>query len=246
MKTPGVKKTFATIMLVGCALGVWIWSSQTGSEERKVEGTSQVGQKSEQTVSKADRAVASAPKTAVSTEVQAGARFQWAPQTKAAIEEFANLSEKVFSNSDEQMRRSELLMNPEYVRNIGDYLLKVPREEVQNQIYDQSLEFLVEALKLGSNEALTQIERVIADQQVENGKLPLEQRKFLGETKGELLYQYAALNSVSSKGGSAGNQTEQQIASLIPGPVTQKIWNQVLQALDANFAESQRELAETH
>ena len=103
---------------------------------------------------------------------------------------------------------------------------------------------MVEALKLGSTEALTQVERVIADPQVENTKLPLAQRKFLGETKGELLYQYAALNSVDGRSGSE-NATERQIAALVPGPATQKIWNQVLRELANNYAESKRELAET-
>lgn len=174
----------------------------------------------------------------------ADSRFQWQPQTKAAIEEFSNLSEKVFSNPEEQMRRSELLMNPDFVQNIGDYLLKSSNDEVQETVHDQSVDFLVEALKLGSTEALTQVERVIADPQVENTKLPLAQRKFLGETKGELLYQYAALNSVDGRSGSE-NATERQIAALVPGPATQKIWNQVLRELANNYAESKRELAET-
>lgn len=167
---------------------------------------------------------------AQSTESIQPSHFEWYPSAQEAVIEFSELSEKVFPNPDETMRKSEILMNADFLRNIADYLLTGNNVELKNQAVDM----IVAAMKMGSPEASAQAERIISDGQIEDSRLPASVRQNMAETKGEILSEFAAL----------GEANEAKVPSMLPGKVSQKIWRNVQEFHNQNERESQKELGE--
>jgi len=66
--------------------------------------------------------------------------------------------------------------------------------------------------------ALAVIKEIILDQNIENDSISMDLRTFFGESKAELLYHASSLYPDEFK----------NIKSVLPGPVTQKIWLNVL------------------
>jgi hypothetical protein len=92
---------------------------------------------------------------------------------------------------------------------------------------DSAVDFLLAALKDGDKTfAETTIINIIKDGQVEDGALAMDQREMLAGLKGELLFH----------GSSISPQGFQNITSVLPGPVSLRIWQNV-QARQSQYAE---------
>ena len=92
---------------------------------------------------------------------------------------------------------------------------------------DSAVDFLLAALKEGDRDfAESTILNVIKDAQVENSALQMDQREVLASLKGELLFHGSAIRPASF----------QNIASILPGPVSLRIWQNV-QAKQAQYLE---------
>jgi hypothetical protein len=98
-----------------------------------------------------------------------------------------------------------------------------------------ALDLLLESFQRGDRAtSLEVIQSLIQDQQVENGQLPQSIRETLAGIKGELLYNAVAL---------APQEFKSTVQNL-PGPVSQRIWQNVQEKHRQNLAESQLEAQE--
>ncbi|MEZ0391979.1 MAG: hypothetical protein ACAH59_07185 [Pseudobdellovibrionaceae bacterium] len=158
------------------------------------------------------------------------------PSLQAELRELQIIKAKPFPTAAEQEKKKSLLKNSEFLRSLGETLRNV--HLMQDPQYETSenaaLDFLMEALQSGDQKTALEVSKqLIQDPQVENDKLPQELREILAGIKGEILY-HATSIAPSSLG---------PIESLLPGPVSQRIWENVQNEQRSNLAESQRELA---
>ncbi len=165
------------------------------------------------------------------------AQIGWTPEVKAQLQSFQNLQLKSVMTPDEEKARLEMLKDGDLIAKIAVTLRsraaqKDPQyEEKQNEAID----FLVEALKEGNEQAATDaIWDQIRDNQVEDMNIPLKERQVLAGIKGELLYHATALRP----------DTFQDVDMDLPGPVSQKIWQNVQEQHRANLEGSQLEVDE--
>lgn len=137
---------------------------------------------------------------------------------------------KVFMSETEKTLRKSFLNDGRMLMALGEYLKTVSidtadTEEARNNATD----LLLEAVQTEKSEAAEQaLQSVIMDEQIENENLDLEARKSLANTKAEVLYHWSAMDPARSE----------QIQSWLPGPVSEKIWQNVRQAQNQNLAES--------
>lgn len=151
------------------------------------------------------------------------------------LQQFKTIQAKIFKSDEEQKNLKQMMTDSTYIRQLGDYLRdiqSVNKEEFkanQNTVID----FLVEALNSGEVHAAEQaILDVIKDTQVEDEKLSMNTRELLGGVKADLLYQSSAIRP----------EFAEQFARILPGPVSQKIWENVKRQQEENLALSEIEL----
>jgi hypothetical protein len=153
------------------------------------------------------------------------------------LKNFKALQVKVFRNKEDEKKWKKLISDSKYISELSAYLKDLPKLDPQEFKNNQNavIDLLVEALRGGDSAAAEQaILDVIKDAQVEDEKLAQSSRELLAGVKAELLYQ-----SSSIKPKLAG-----QFESLLPGPVSQKIWKNVQQQQADNLALSEAELQE--
>ena len=96
---------------------------------------------------------------------------------------------------------------------------------------DVAVDILLDALKDGDSRAAEEaLREVVKDEQVEDGTLSGGVREQLAGVKAEVLYQWSAMVPSGAS----------ELARLLPGPVSQKIWQNVLNMQSQNLAESKR------
>ncbi len=163
----------------------------------------------------------------------APARVEVSPikfQFQEELNSYAQLKTKVLPSPKEQAAKSALLKNASFLRSLSDRLTKVPMLSIGEQ--DAALDLLVDALKNGDQAtAEGAIADVIADKQVEDTKVAAPVREQMAGIKAELLYHWTAVQPDQAS----------QVGRLLPGPVSQRIWNNVRAAQSNNLAESESE-----
>lgn len=150
---------------------------------------------------------------------------------------YKKLHAKTFLNSQEEVEKKEMLGNSEFIGDLGRVLsdTSMMQDPQYEEMENAALDLIVEALQKGDRESSLQvIQSIIQDPQVENTQLPQKVRETLAGIKGELLYHAVAF---------APNEFS-NVESLLPGPVSQKIWQNVQGQHQQNFNESQVEVQE--
>lgn len=153
------------------------------------------------------------------------------------LKSFKDLQVKIFRNQEDEKKWKKLISDSKYILELSVYLKNLPKLDPKEFKDNQNavLDLLVEALRGGDTVAAEQaILDVIKDAQIEDANVAQNSREFLAGVKAELLYQ-----SSSVKPQLAG-----QFESLLPGPVSQKIWKNVQQQQADNLAISEAELQE--
>lgn len=232
-----MKNTIKTTLFVTSTLVVGFGIYQMTRASAPSTGV-EVTEREHDVLNPADRPVVSNPEGTPSGQAMAvneesslaPKQFEWFPSAQEAVMEFTQISEKIFPSPDEAMRKSEILMNADFLRNVTDYLLTGHNAELK----DQAVDMIIAAMKMGSPEATVQAERIISDQQIEDSRLPASVRQNLAETKGEILSEFAAMSP----------DQEARVPALLPGKVSQRIWSNVQEFHEQNFQESQKELGE--
>ena len=126
----------------------------------------------------------------------------------------------------------------------GDFLLKVgnllrSRQAIKDPQFESlqsvAIDVIVQALKEGNDQIASDVVwDQIRDPQLEDNSLPLEERKTLAGIKGEILYHATAIRP----------DLFQDIDMDLPGPASQKIWQNVKGQQMDNLTESQGEVNE--
>lgn len=153
------------------------------------------------------------------------------------LQQFKVIQSKIFKSDEEQRSLKQMMMNSRYIQQLGEYLRdiqSVNKEEFKaNQ--NVAIDFLIEALHSGEAGSAEQaILDVIKDSQVEDEKIPMNARELLGGVKADLLYQASSIRPALAE----------QFSRLLPGPVSQKIWENVQRQQEENLALSEKELHE--
>jgi hypothetical protein len=151
------------------------------------------------------------------------------------LADYAKLKSKVFLNDDDKREKSRLLQDAALMRSLEPLLKKPivqigPEQEEQNAAID----FLLEAAMNSSPAAVDVLRSVIEDRQVENARIDMKSREALAGVKAEILYHWSSADPARS----------QQFTGWLPGPVSQKIWENVRDRQERNRAESASELAQ--
>jgi hypothetical protein len=143
------------------------------------------------------------------------------------------INEKVFLSDDEKKIREQMINDKELIQSLG-LLLRSP-EHSNNEDHFAAVDLLLEAYESGDREASWQeIVSVVRDPQIENGSISMEQFEILAGNKGELMYELSAL----------APGAEELITKNLPGPVSQKIWENVKVKQIENLTISNREKLE--
>ncbi|MBC7370129.1 MAG: hypothetical protein H7326_01100 [Bdellovibrionaceae bacterium] len=146
------------------------------------------------------------------------------------LAEYRAIRNKVFMSETEKILRKSFLNNTQMLIALGGYL-NTPSattgesEDARNVATD----LLLEAVQKENSEvAAKALQEVISDQTIENDEMDADVRKSLAGTKAEVLYYWSAMDAAKSE----------QMHSWLPGPVSEKIWQNVRQAQNQNLAES--------
>ena len=146
---------------------------------------------------------------------------------QAELDAYTALKAIVLPTEEQKQERSRLLANGRLLSALGARLVKQPLLDLSEQ--DVAVDILLDALKDGDSRAAEEaLKSVVSDSQVEDLALDRPVREQLAGVKAEVLYQWAALSPHMSG----------DLASLLPGPTSQKIWQNVLTTHQRNLAES--------
>lgn len=150
------------------------------------------------------------------------------PYTKE-VASYAFLQAKVFLSNPEKDEKARLLKNPALIRALGERLREASRvPDVMDQ-QDVAVDLLIEALREGdASAAQDALREVVQDAQVENVELARADREQLAGLKAEVLYQWSAVQPNAAAG----------FPGLLPGPVSRKIWDNVVRMQQSNQLES--------
>jgi hypothetical protein len=143
---------------------------------------------------------------------------------------YMDLHEKVMLSDQEKREKTDLLRHTGLIKAMGKRLREASRTPEVMTEQDAAIDFLIEALKDGDTSVASEVLRdVVQDRQVEDAGLDRGLREQLAGLKAEVLYQWSAMNP-----GISGT-----LQAWLPGPVSRKIWANVLRMQQSNLAESE-------
>jgi hypothetical protein len=150
-------------------------------------------------------------------------------ENKVELDSFKILKQKVFLTEEEKEQRKQFVQDRTLLENLKN-LFKYPTvyQDLEAQ-QNVAVDLLLEAVKSGDAETARRVlKEVIADATIENNQLSQEQRQNLAGVKAEVLYQWSSLEPDRAR----------EMQQSLPGPVSQKIWKNVVTQQDLNRAES--------
>ena len=151
------------------------------------------------------------------------------------LSSYAELAAKVLMTEEEKARKNRLLSDAALLRALGLRLTEASVDPSVTASQDLAVDLLVEALESGDQALASEVMKsVVEDPQVENKLLDRPVRENLAGIKAEVLYHWAA----------AQPDEAARIERSLPGPVSQKIWENVKSRHESNDAESQAEADE--
>jgi hypothetical protein len=152
---------------------------------------------------------------------------------EAQVETFKQLQTKVFMSESEKTARHDLLFDRDLLKALGQRLVESSKDTVVHEQQDAAIDMLLAALKEGDKTAASAaLQAVVQDKQIEDTGLERSAREQLAGLKAEILYQWSATQPDMTA----------SIVAWLPGPVSQKIWQNVLRMQQSNQAESQTEV----
>ncbi|WP_374030539.1 hypothetical protein [Bdellovibrio bacteriovorus] len=145
------------------------------------------------------------------------------------LKKYADLSHKALLLEPDKIVKRRLLKDEDFLKSLEALLKTAPNDEESQQMQNSALDFVFEALNTDMKSAAIEVLKgVVADATVENSAVNEMDRKVLAGVKAEALHNWAA----------ADPSAESSINSLLPGPVSQKIWANVKHQQESNMGES--------
>src|SRR5262249_51568401 len=132
---------------------------------------------------------------------------------------YQSLKKKTYLTPKEQADKTKLLNDAEILKAQRGRLMRSPTTPHQALEQNAAIDMLFEALRFGDSETATLVLRdVVTDGQIEDEDLSPSTRENLAGVKAEVLYQWAALKPSEAE----------DLENLLPGPVSEKIWKNVV------------------
>jgi len=152
---------------------------------------------------------------------------------KAEIETFRELSKKIFLTDEEREKRLELLEHREFIHSLGELFKADASQDLHlKQTQNVALDFLFASLRNDARSpAADVLMKIVEDAEIERDDLDRQTRQELAGVKAEVLFYWSALDP-SSNG---------RIERLLPGPVSRRIWQNVIDSQKSNLDESAEE-----
>ncbi|HEY8269525.1 MAG TPA: hypothetical protein VIG33_01445 [Pseudobdellovibrionaceae bacterium] len=148
---------------------------------------------------------------------------------KKDLEGYRLLSKKIFLTNQEKIQMQDLLKNDEFTRQLKKlFTVSSEYDNLENQ-QNIAVDFLL-AAATGENGALASeiLKSIIQDPATENESLSRTTRENLAGVKAEVLYRWSAQEPLKAA----------EMRQWLPGPVSEKIWKNVLAQQEMNRAES--------
>ncbi len=150
------------------------------------------------------------------------------------LTDYIELKAKVLMSDAEKKRRAELLANADFLRGAGELLRRpaaLETDEFDRQA--RAMDLLLEALSSPSKEVAASVLRsVVEDAQIENERLDMATRQALAGVKAEVMYHWSAIDPEGTR----------DLPAWLPGPVSRRIWQNVIEMQEENLRQSAEEL----
>lgn len=178
-----------------------------------------------------------APETEVRQQVSSSSEIIVSPHAKIwqehnraeDLKKYAHLSEKALLLEPDRLIKRRLLADEGFLRGLELLLKTPPVDEDSRQAQDAALDFVLEALKTDLRSVAVEVlKAVVGDPAVESQDMPARDRQVLAGLKAEALFHWSAVDP------EAGTE----IPGLLPGKVSEKIWENVQKQQENNLAES--------
>lgn len=146
---------------------------------------------------------------------------------------YSKLVRKIFPNEGDVKEKQALFGSLEFMKAMGQRLLKPALNAKALEEQDLAMDFLFEALN-SEQELVAEglLRDVIVDKQVEDRKLSPEARENLAGLKGEVLHRWTSMRP----------HVSEKLQQELPGPVSERVWANVVEAQAVNMAESSQEM----
>lgn len=169
------------------------------------------------------------PASLAEAKPEVAAPVELSKEQKDRLADYTKLKGKVFLSDSERARREGLLKDAAFLRSLAP-IVKTPATTAETYSAQISaIDLLLEASATGASEAAAEALRsVISDAYVENSSLSPNERQGVAEVKAEVMYQWTSREPKRSN----------EVANMLPGPVSKKIWENVKHTQKRNVAES--------
>lgn len=150
---------------------------------------------------------------------------------KEDLASFGVLYQKAVLLPQDKVVKARLMKDERFLSSLEPLLKTVPIDAETSTMQNQALDFVFDALNSDMRSAAIGIlKNVIADGAIEYSSGDIADRTALAGVKAEALFNLAA----------AEPSAKAEINSLLPGPISKKIWENVQQRQESNLAESAR------
>lgn len=147
---------------------------------------------------------------------------------KSEVAVYLRLQAQEVLSEEELHQKSTLLRHNGLMKALGRRLLEASRARDVIQQQDVAIDLLLEALRDGDKAVASEILRVVVqDGQVEDPGVDRAAREQLAGLKAEILYQWSML----------APEMCPTLSTWLPGPVSQKIWQNVQRMQQSNRTE---------
>lgn len=152
-------------------------------------------------------------------------------QFQSELEVYSKIRQKVLLTDEETAMREKLLRQAELLRALGQRLLEVTENPGVMASQNVAVDLLLDAMDNGDRQVASEaLKTVIEDAQVENAGLPRNARENMAGVKAEVMHRWSA----------RAPEEMGYIEGRLPGPVSRKIWQNVLNHQSNNLAEVPR------
>jgi hypothetical protein len=148
------------------------------------------------------------------------------------IAEYSEFKSKIFPSDSEKRERSRLIRDTSFLKSL-EGLLRTPDRIGEDDLQAVAIEILMEAWADAKARPVAEevMKAIVADPRIEDPALDLRSREVLAANKGELIFHWTSLDP--------GKMAE--IRAWMPGPVSERILQNVRSIQDRNLAESAHE-----
>ncbi|OFZ29161.1 MAG: hypothetical protein A2622_14055 [Bdellovibrionales bacterium RIFCSPHIGHO2_01_FULL_40_29] len=151
-------------------------------------------------------------------------------ETELKFQRFYEIQKKTFRTEEDERVIAEILKESQWIENAVAIFLS-PQRMTAPQVHG-GIDLLLEALKSDQKNLAEQvILSIIGDPQIEDESLNFEYRERMAGIKAELMYHASSIETETFK-------------KFLPGPVSEKILNNVVEAQTQNIMESEIERQE--